>query len=531
MNSDKLIIDLNFQSRFIDEQRKVPFDSEKMFELLSETVVDKRTLQMVEIHDLYRACNHTRTQVGAAHLFHSLNTPSESLELIQAKQDSLRELEANDALRRALEDYIDQFASGEEELFRFLNVSYHPMFPYATMRGAVRTADSMLRGVDSIPQPQTDYLDSLFEIIRNYGISETSRLVRNPTFRTLAGIRTRREKGLLEPAWRFRPGRLSFGSIAPGVPFLLSLTAWGTGAMRPALAETLALVTSGGLLIGLVYGAAVKPHIDHDTAVLPIRQRLVESYHFGSMVEAVAAIDELLSFRAFRKSIPHPTVIPEVTDGERHYFQATALRNPVIAKDNRDYVANDVSLGEDGISFITGPNSGGKTTYCKTIVQSQILGQIGAPVLAESARMNIADRIFYQAPAFDSLNDVEGRFGTELRTTRDIFRAVSPKSLAILDEIAEGTTAHEKMNLSVAILTGFYAKCNTTLLVTHAYELVEKFKEMGIGQCLQVEFKDDAPTHRFIPGISRESHAMRVAVKIGFSPADIKRHLQEEGYI
>ena len=41
----------------------------------------------------------------------------------------------------------------------------------------------------------------------------------------------------------------------------------------------------------------------------------------------------------------------------------------------------------------------------------------------------------------------------------------------------------------------------------------------------QVEFKDEQPTYRVIEGISRVSHAIRVAEKIGFGKADIDRHL------
>ena len=42
---------------------------------------------------------------------------------------------------------------------------------------------------------------------------------------------------------------------------------------------------------------------------------------------------------------------------------------------------------------------------------------------------------------------------------------------------------------------------------------------------MQVEFANDAPTYRLIPGISRVSHADRVAKKIGFSKEDIDNYL------
>jgi DNA mismatch repair ATPase MutS len=301
--------------------------------------------------------------------------------------------------------------------------------------------------------------------------------------------------------------------------------------MEPAMAESMFLATSWLSIIGLLYGGIVNPMFDFESAVLPIRRRLLESNHFVSAIEAVAAIDELLSFVTYSQAVPHPTSLPEVTNGGVHYFFAENLRNPVMAKNDKNFVANDVDLDAPRLSFITGPNSGGKTTYCKTIAQSQILGQIGAPIVATRAKINMTDKLTYQAPAFDTLNDPEGRFGTELKETRDIFYSVTPKSLAILDEIAEGTTAHEKMNFSVDIMNGLHAIGCNTLLVTHSAELVERFQEMEKGQYLQVEFDGDKPTHRLIHGISLESHAYRVARKIGFASEDIARYLQEKGYM
>ncbi|MBU0728765.1 MAG: DNA mismatch repair protein MutS [Proteobacteria bacterium] len=532
MDNDKLIIDLNYRKQIINEQLEAnAFDSYKMFDLLSETVLDKRTLLMIEIHDLYKSINHTRTMVGAARLFHSLHSPLDSIDIIHAKQESLMELEANHKLRDAVHDLIEKFSDQEKDLFKLLNVNYLPIFPYRTLKRAVKAMETLISSVENIPQPETIYLDSLVKIIKNYGKTEESRLVSKPTFRTFDGIKTRDEKHFYTPALRFRPGWLSFGAIAPSIPLILSLGAGIFGFIDYAVAKSLVLLTGGGVLLGGVYAFLLKPFIDDELAILPIRQRLISSDYFTSTIEAVACLDELLSFIAFQEGIPHDTVIPEITNQERHYFVAKDLMNPIIAKNDKNYVGNDVNLDGVGLTFITGPNSGGKTTFCKTIAQNQLLGQIGSPIVASSAQMNVADKIVYQAPAFDSLSDPEGRFGTELKRTRDIFFDVTPKSLAILDEIAEGTTMHERLPVSAAILNGFYAKVTNTILVTHNYELVEMFQEMNRGQALQVEFKDNKPTHRIIPGISRDSHAEIVVKKLGFTPEDIQQHLRKNGYI
>ena len=51
------------------------------------------------------------------------------------------------------------------------------------------------------------------------------------------------------------------------------------------------------------------------------------------------------------------------------------------------------------------------------------------------------------------------------------------------------------------------------------------FVSRGIATPMQVEFADDLPTFRLVAGISRVSHADRVAKKIGFSKQDIDNYL------
>ena len=242
-------------------------------------------------------------------------------------------------------------------------------------------------------------------------------------------------------------------------------------------------------------------------------------------------IDELLSCHQFASKLRHTTTLPLVTDGEHHFFQATDLKNPILAKDRPECVPNDIQMNGNRLSFISGPNSGGKTTICKSIVQNQLLAQIGSYILAEKAKLNIADMISYQAPKFDGLQDDEGRFGTELSRTRDIFYTTSPKSLVVLDELAEGTTYEERLHESYGILYDFYTIGNNTVLVTHNHSLVDSFMAEKKGQCLMAEFIGDNPTYRIIPGISRVSHADRIAKKINFSQEDRHQYMKENGYL
>ena len=62
-------------------------------------------------------------------------------------------------------------------------------------------------------------------------------------------------------------------------------------------------------------------------------------------------------------------------------------------------------------------------------------------------------------------------------------------------------------------------------MITHNHALVDVYQKNPQAMAQQVEFKDEQPTYRVIEGISRVSHAIRVAEKIGFGKADIDRHL------
>ncbi|HLY28059.1 MAG TPA: hypothetical protein VKQ72_17065, partial [Aggregatilineales bacterium] len=66
-------------------------------------------------------------------------------------------------------------------------------------------------------------------------------------------------------------------------------------------------------------------------------------------------------------------------------------------------VGNDVILDNQGrIAILTGPNSGGKTTYVQAVGLAQVFFQAGLLVPARSARMSPADSILTHFPALES---------------------------------------------------------------------------------------------------------------------------------
>lgn len=536
-NGYKPIVAINEGERVfnIGNRRGLSIDWATIFKNLPATIIDKQTLLLIQLGDLYQAVDHTFTGTGSATLFRSLMQPPTSLELILAKQESVRELEADDKLRNTLADYLGEFQNGEIALFKFLNGQIDGRFPYEDFRYAMKAGRNISEAAKAVPIPESQYAKILIDNIRDFESSPVYRLMRGPIYRTFVGLKSKEDISFYTLRWRFRPTRMTIGVMGGPLTLAGFFAAIGTGLVergKHLLPYAMSAVMWG--MMGMAYGI-MKPINDWQTAIEPLRKKSLQNQSLVSAVDSVGKLDELMSFIAYARAMPHDTIMPTVTDEDVHYFMAENMRNPIQAKENPNYVPNSVNLNGARLTFITGPNSGGKTTYCKSIFQNQVLGQIGSYVVASAANMNIADRMAYQAPQFDALQEEEGRFGTELKRTRDIFYATSPKSLVILDDLAEGTTIEEKMQQSHIVLDGFYVIGNNTILVTHNHDLVDSFRdrerERERGRYLQVEFNGRVPTHRLIEGISRESHADRVAEKIGFSERDIQRHLIEKGYL
>lgn len=500
-------------------------------------LIDDSTFTAIEVDRLFDAVNHSATIAGQATLYRSLAQPLRDGHAIKEKQDALRELRARPDLTEKIETLVNTAAPTEKNFFTLLYGTFigmlgnphheheHEGYGYEPYRKGTAFMLQMVHDAGQIPDPQSSYLNETVQRIRSFAESRCGKLMAGPVYKTERGMLTKDEKRVWIPRFKFRP-TLFKPLLISGLLASLALL-YHFAPLSPGFSISL-LPTL--LIFALPFTVVYIPGVgtfDRDSCIYPLRDTFKQAGEVIETYEALGRLDELLSFLRFGQSFGPDAVLAEITESNRHTMLVKQVKSPILAQSNRSYVPNSIELTDERLTLITGPNSGGKTAFCKTIAQIQLLTQIGCPVPAESVSTTVADCVFYQIPQYNSLNEDEGRFGTELKRTKEIFLATSPKSLVILDELSEGTTYEEKLETSENILHGFRRKNNTTLLITHNHELVNTFIDKGIGQARQVEFKDHEPTFRLIEGISRVSHADRVAKKIGFSKEDIDRYLSE----
>jgi DNA mismatch repair protein MutS len=509
-------------------------------------VLDPKTFETIEAEALFTKINYTKTNVGHLVLYRSLGRPAASAPLLQQKQAALQEIATNPETHDALSGYIEQLVPGEKSLNHLLYGEFvggltteEPIagsnklefggHGYRQFKDGTRFAAEMVEAANKLPYMKSSYLRELINAIDDFAKSRIYALMKGPVYLSAGKFKTKQEKPAFLPLPRFRPSLfklipiLLYAAAIYGILFVLET-------MLPALGDSyigygiLALTIPVFPIILLAMGVS-----DRDTIIYPLRKQFRESPELAKALEALGLLDELLSYHRYAQSFDGDKVLPDVVDKKNHRLTVKKARNPLLINKIPDYVPNNITLDPTGrLTIITGPNSGGKTAYCKTIAQIQLLGQMGCYIPAAKAQLAPVEHIYYQAPDAGQLDLGMGRFGHELKRTREIFFNSTPRSLVILDELSEGTTFEEKMTLSEYILKGFHQLGASILLVTHNHELCERLQEENIGRYLQIEFTPQGPTHRLIAGVSRVSHAERVATEIGFSKEDVEKHLEKQ---
>lgn len=507
--------------------------------------IDPKTFAAIEADKLFDTINHTKTEIGRFCLYRSLTRPLSDARLLRHKQDALREIESDTQLRESLENYVGQRARYEHTLKYLLYGEFSgglttdvPAertgrlefggYGYYQYREGTRYAVEMVEEAKTLPQPESRYLRDIVETIQGFEQSRIYQLMKGPVYLSNDKFKTQSEKPRFLPLPRFHPSLfkwmpiLFFIAAVYAIMFFFEIMAPELGASYIGYG-ILVLTIPVFPIVLLAMGA-----YDRDAVIYPLRRQFRQSADLAKAVEALGMLDELMSFSRYRRTLHESMILPGVQDEQHHLLIVVNAKNPLLIHEKPDYVPNDITLDTIGrLLIITGPNSGGKTAYCKTVAQIQLLGQIGCYIPATSAELTPVEHLYYQVPDPGQLAAGMGRFGHELKRTREIFFNTAPRSLVVLDELSEGTTFEEKMTLSEYILKGFHHLGASTLLVTHNHELCEHLQSESIGRYLQVEFVAQGPTHRLIDGISRVSHADRVASAIGFSKEDVEKHIEK----
>jgi DNA mismatch repair ATPase MutS len=181
-----------------------------------------------------------------------------------------------------------------------------------------------------------------------------------------------------------------------------------------------------------------------------------------------------LADRLAAKGVPVTT--PEPTQPSTLTFSCTDLRDTCLELTSPDpVVGNDVQADEKSLVIITGANSGGKSTFLRSVGVAQLMMQCGLFVTAGSYRAGTARGIFTHFLREEDADMTSGRLDDELRRMSVIAGQIGPHCLMLFNESFAGTNEREGSEIGRQVVRALLDTEVKVFFVTHRYDFAESF--------------------------------------------------------
>lgn len=166
---------------------------------------------------------------------------------------------------------------------------------------------------------------------------------------------------------------------------------------------------------------------------------------------------------------PRPAPVPG--SPAESVLQTEQLINPGLALSGTTPVGNDVSADHAPGLLITGANSGGKSTFLRSLGIAELMMHAGMYVCARSFTTSLRTGIFTHFVREEDQKMVSGRFDDELKRMSKIIGSLRPGGLVLMNESFASTNEGEGARIGGEVLGGLIEAGVGVVMVTHLFEL------------------------------------------------------------
>jgi DNA mismatch repair ATPase MutS len=167
---------------------------------------------------------------------------------------------------------------------------------------------------------------------------------------------------------------------------------------------------------------------------------------------------------------------PEPAQPSTLTFSCTDLRDACLELQSADpVVGNDVHADGTSLVIITGANSGGKSTFLRSVGVAQLMMQCGLFVTARSYRADAARGIFTHFIREEDPSMTSGRLDDELRRMSGIAAQIGPHGLMLFNESFAGTNEREGSEIGHQVVRALLDAQIKVFFVTHRFDFADRF--------------------------------------------------------
>ncbi len=139
------------------------------------------------------------------------------------------------------------------------------------------------------------------------------------------------------------------------------------------------------------------------------------------------------------------------------------LKNPV--KNNADCTQKDHGI------VISGPNTGGKTVFLKSVTLAYLLFYHGFFVPAQEAELYPYEGLFYFGNDLQNLQVGLSSFSGEVKNYIELLENILPSNLILIDEIFNSTSSDEASALSLAYFDELHKRASCHIVVSTHHQM------------------------------------------------------------
>ena len=252
----------------------------------------------------------------------------------------------------------------------------------------------------------------------------------------------------------------------------------------------------------------------------PLRDRLAGSQ------EALVEFDSL-DARA-RAALGWEGSVPDLLPEGARALDIVRGRHPLLAlREDMEVVPFDLRLDpEERVLVVSGPNTGGKSVFLKSIGLICVLAQCGVvPPVGPGSRIPVFRRFFADIGDEQSVENDLSTFAAHLANLKDILARADEAALVLIDEMGTGTDPDEGAALSAAVLEALVGRGARVVVTSHLGQL-KRLDAPGSGivnGSLHFDPERTRPTYRFRKGRPGRSYGLAIARALGFEQPLIDR--------
>ena len=172
-----------------------------------------------------------------------------------------------------------------------------------------------------------------------------------------------------------------------------------------------------------------------------------------------------------------PTCRPQLWPLGKRVYQVRGLYDAGLSLRNEGrVVGNDADAGGKTLVVITGANTGGKSTFLRSVGIAALMAQAGMFVGAESYEANLFGTVLTHYKREEDSTMTSGKFDEELGRLSRIADHIEPNDLLLSNESLSSTNEQEGSEIGRQVLHALLACDVEIFLVTHLFDLADSLR-------------------------------------------------------